>query len=260
GVAAVAHARHAAGALRRAQARAVAHARPGRAVPLPPRALPGRTALGRPGRRHRVHGRALPAREHPRARGDRRGHGPGAAAAGALPVPALRRGRAAGTIRGGDARGHGHPAHPPDHVHVQPGGRGRAGAAALAAAARRAARGRARGRGRGVRLARAAAVAGGTLLLSLSFVAPILTLRGFLPITTGARSTMDRYRYLTHLPSLLAPASVAPIPVGSPDYVPNIHVAIVLAAVTGAVLAAALLLGRGGAPYRVPPRAWPTSH
>lgn len=101
-------------------------------------------------------------------------------------------------------------------------------------------------RRRALRLARAAAVAAGTLLLSLYFVAPIFVVRGYLPITGGLRAPMGGYRWLTHLSSLLSPASVPPVPAGSPDLPPFIHPAVGLASLTGAVLAVALLLGLGG--------------
>jgi 6-pyruvoyl-tetrahydropterin synthase related domain len=93
-----------------------------------------------------------------------------------------------------------------------------------------------------LRLGRAAAVAAGTVALSLYFLMPIVALRGWLGITTGSRSTMDRYRWVTPLMSLLSPYSVPPVPVGAEGLPAFIHPAIGLVSLAGALLAAALLL------------------
>jgi hypothetical protein len=98
------------------------------------------------------------------------------------------------------------------------------------------------------RLLRGAAVALGTVVLSWYFVAPILALRGALSITTGSRSTMTRYAWVTPIAGLLSPTSVAPVPTGAMELPAYIHPAIGLMSLAGALLAAALWLRLAATP------------
>jgi hypothetical protein len=92
------------------------------------------------------------------------------------------------------------------------------------------------------RALRGAAVALGTLVLVWYFVAPILALRGALPITTGSSVTMKAYAWVTPLSGLLSASSVPPVPTGAMSLPAFIHPAIGLVSLAGALLAAALWL------------------
>lgn len=92
------------------------------------------------------------------------------------------------------------------------------------------------------RAVRGGLVAAGTLVLCLYFVAPIVSLRGALSITTGSRSTMVNYGWVTPIAGLLSPASVPPVPAGAMQLPAYIHPAVGLLSLAGALLAAALLL------------------